>query len=110
MTRREIFGSEAAVALLLHFCCVKYKANKRTFLSLIFSYGEQGVLTKVHPWVQLILAAVHVCAQGILNKISVRVLSVAGLGYMDASAVSYHCGGKPGSLKQSSEVLDMLDH
>ena len=64
---------------------------------LYFSCGAQSILTtgyRVYPWVQRILTTVNVFAQGILNEILFRVLSLVGLGYIYAPVVSYPCGGK----------------
>ena len=84
-------GSEASIGFSLCFFSGKYKLKKKTFSCLIFSYGVQIAVTKVHIWVQ-----VHVCTQGILNKFLQRVLSLAGLGQIHEPVVNYHCSGKPG--------------
>ena len=56
----------------------------RPFRSIVLFAELKGIPTSVHSWVQRILTTVQLCAQGILNNILPRFLSLTGLGYIHA--------------------------
>ena len=75
-----------------HCILTTFLIEKEKFLVL---NRVQGILAKVHPWVQVILTKVHVFAQGILstvhvweqgilNKILLTFLFLEGLRYIHA--------------------------